>query len=453
MSIVERVSLLAASAAQSAVLSATEPLNPQPGRATASVQPLLSPRVPHQRSQPAAPRDLITPLRQVLARPLQADFWRRHWRLALGVGLVGGAAYAASQPFIAFTTENTMVSASLLRLRAPIGGELVAPSPGQPALTIRNPLADNHRVIDARSERDRLGAELAATSSRLTDLAALAADIGQRAALHRDAVAAHLTLQAREAGMTRNAAEARALRAARDAGRSGELARVGVAATSQLDRADAERVSARAQGDAAATRIQLLQQQAEAATRGVFTENGHIGTGYAEQRLDELSLRRMELHRMADVLRATLAAAERRVNEEEARLALLSTATLTVPEGLALWRTRALPGQRVVADETIAEVVDCRAPFLLAAIPQSQLSGLTQGTPVRLRLAGSGLEWRGRLTGFLPDSTSAESMAALPSRPREPSILAQVALDPPPAETPCPVGLTGRAVFQRASLW
>ncbi len=447
MSMVERVSLMAASAAQSAVQSATE----QTGRA--AVKPLLPARLPRQRPAGATPGGLVEPLRQALARPLQAEFWRKHWRMALGLGLVGGAAYAASQPFMAITTENTVVSASLLRLRAPIGGELMAPSGAQLALTIRNPLADNHRVIDAQAERDRLRAELAATTSRLADLAALAADVGQRAALHREAVAAHLFLQAREAGASRNAAEARALRASRDAGRSSELARAGVAATSQLDRADAERVAARAQGDAAATRIQMLQQQAEAAARGVFTENGHVGTGYAEQRLDELSLRRMELSRMADVLRATLAAAERRVREEEARLALLSTATVTVPEGLALWRTRALPGQRVAADETIAEVVDCRAPFLLAAIPQSQLSGLQQGAPVRLRLAGSRLEWRGRLTGFLPDSTSADSMAALPSRPREPSILAQVALDPPPAETPCPVGLTGRAVFQRTALW
>lgn len=446
MSMVERVSLIAASTAQSAVQSAAEP------RGRDGVTPLVTPRLPGTRPRFTPPADLVQPVREALAKPLQAEFWRRHWRLALGVALVGGAGYAASQPFMAVTTENTVVSASLLRLRAPISGELVAPAATQPALTIRNTLADNHRVIDAQGERDRLRAELAATTSRLTDLEALAADIARRAAAHREAVSAHLSLQAREANMARNAAEARAQRASREAGRSTELARAGVAATSQLDRTDAERAVARAQGDAAATRIQLLQQQAEAAARGVFTENGHIGTGYAEQRLDELALRRMELSRLADVLRATLAAAERRVVEETARLALLSTATVTVPEGLALWRTRALPGQRVAADETIAEVVDCRAPFLLAAIPQSQMSGLQPGTPVRLRLAGSRQEWRGQLTGFLPDSTSADSMAALPSRPREPSILAQVALDAPPAETPCPVGLTGRAVFQR-SVW
>ncbi len=439
---VERLSVMAAAAADSAVSRITP--KPTEARAERRTRNLMR-ALPAELGEAVAP-----PINTAIPAFLKREFWQRHWRTALGVGLLVGASYAASQPFLAVTTENTVVSANLLRLRAPIGGELLA---GPQALRIHNPLADNHRLIDARLEFSRLSAEIQTVQARLGDLAALGAQMRQRADFHSQAAAAHLALQAREATLTRAAADARAVRATRDAVRSTELARAGVAAASQMDRSEAERAVARAEGDAAAARIVLLNHQSEAAARGIFTENGHIGTGYAEQRLDEITMRRMDLQRQEDQLRGALSVAESRVQQEEARHALLSTAAVTVPEGLQIWRTRALPGSRVAADETIAEVVDCRAPFLLAAIPQSQLSGLAVGSAVRLRLAGQRGEWQGRLSAFLPDSTAPDSMAALPTRPREPSILAQVALDAAPAGTPCPVGLTGRAVFERSAGW
>lgn len=389
----------------------------------------------------------------------RAGFWARRWRLMLALALLGTAGVALLQQQLTFSTEHAVISGVTLPLRTPIAGEVATINAragevmvaGLAFARIENARADRGRLVDWRTERDRARDEAAALAGQMAALERLAAEIRARGQDHRDFSAEHLDAQLREIAELREAALARAQRTAQDAARAVELARAGHGTQAGRERAEAEREAARRETAALTTRMALLERQAVAAGQGIFTELGHIGAGYAEQRLDEIALRRAELARLESFQQAALRRAEQRLQEEEAQYAWEREATLVPPASQTVWRLRAQPGQRVAPGEVLAELVDCRNIFLLAAVPQSALPSLPRGTSARLRLAGEQREWPGMVVGRLGEGVvrEADNLAALPSRPVAPSALVKIALEPLPEGTPCPVGRVGRVLFER----
>jgi len=389
--------------------------------------------------------------------PKPQGFWARHWRRLLAVSLAGTAGAALVLHQFTVATEHAVISAYIMPVRTPIGGEvtaLVARAgeeiiPGLTFARVENPSADRGRLLDVMTERDRARDEAGALIGQISALEGIAADIRARGQDHREFSAGHLAAQAREAVEWRAAALARAQRAAQEAGRAIELARAGHGSQAARERAEAEHESARREAAAQGARIAALERQAEAAASGIFTELGHIGASYAEQRLDDIALRRAELVREASRQQSALARAERRLTEEQALHETQRVALLNPMAGLTVWQLKAQPGQRVAADEVLAEVLDCRNVFVLAAVPQTALTSLPVGSAARFRLAGERQERLGVVLGRHGEASGrdAGNLAAQPSRPHGLSALVQISLEPFDAGTLCPVGRTGRVHF------
>jgi len=390
-----------------------------------------------------------------IARP--PGFWARHWRRLLAVALVGTAVAALFQQQMTLATEHAVISAYTMPVRTPIGGEITHLGarageeiiPGPAFARVENPRADRGRLLDVTSERDRARDEVGALIGQISALEGLAADIRARGQDHREFSALHLAAQAREAMEWRAAALARAQRATQEAARASELARAGHGSQAARERAEAELESARREAAAQGARIAALERQAEAAGFGIFTELGHVGASYAEQRLDDIALRRAELTREASRQQFALARAERRLAEEQAMFETQRAALLNPMMGLTVWRLNAQPGQRVAPEEVVAEVVDCRAAFVLAAVPQTALTSLPPGSPARFRLAGERKERLGVVLGRHGDAPGRDgsNFAAQPGRPHGLSALVKIALEPFEPGTLCPVGRTGRVHF------
>ncbi len=101
----------------------------------------------------------------------------------------------------------------------------------------------------------------------------------------------------------------------------------------------------------------------------------------------------------------------------------------------------------------LAELVDCRDIFVLAAIPQEDAPAIAPGQPARLRLAGESEERHGTVLGWLPDGMARDGgrIAVLPTRPLGNSTLLRIAIAQPEAGAPCPIGRTGRLLLDRGT--
>ncbi|WPB84919.1 HlyD family efflux transporter periplasmic adaptor subunit [Sediminicoccus rosea] len=394
--------------------------------------------------------------------PARRGFLARRGRLLLALVLVGAAVAGMLHQQLTLSTAHAVISAHTLPVRSPIGGE-VTDLVGEPGAElphglafarIENMQADRGRVLDAQQDGERARMEVDALIGQIRALEAMAGELRARAALHRDVLAEENQAWLAEAEALRSAALARAERAARDAARAGELARGGHASLAARERAEAELEIARREAEAQGMRMLALQRQAAAARLGAFTQPGQTGAAYADQRLDELTLRRDELMRQLSLQQAALDRAERRLAEERQLHEARRSAVISPPRSLILWRLHTQAGQRVLPEEILAELVDCRSAFLLASVPQSALPHVPPGSTARLRLAGEAVERRGMVVGRQGEAEAREggNLAALPTRTPGQTALLRIALPPFEPEKACPVGRTGRVIFDGRGL-
>ena len=109
-----------------------------------------------------------------------------------------------------------------------------------------------------------------------------------------------------------------------------------------------------------------------------------------------------------------------------------------------IWKLGAADGERLGIGDMAAEIVDCNAPFLLAAIPQNRFSNVEIAGDVQFRLSGERTEHTGTLASVTGhgDLTQGHHYAAMPLD--EPStVIATIAL--PRAENSAPECLIGRS--------
>lgn len=399
---------------------------------------------------PASPPPRATP---------QGGWLARRWRLLAAIALLGTAAVAMFRQHLVVSTEHAVISAYAIPMRTPIGGVLTAITAqagaalegGMPLARVENTLADRRPLLDATAERDRALEEVAALARQIAALDDITGALTARAEELR-AESQHMLAAGLAEGLSLHAAaETRARRLGQEAARALELARNGVTSTALRERAEAEHDAALREAAALAARSAALAAQERAATRGLYLAGSYGGVSYLEQRLDEVALRRSELLRQHAAQQATANRAAARIAAEAERLATEREALLHAPGDWHAWRVLARPGQRVLAEDILAELVDCRDIFVLAAIPQDDAPAIAPGQPARLRLAGETQERRGTVLGWVPDGMAREGgqLAVLPTRPLGNSQLLRVAIAQPDAGMPCPVGRTGRLLLDR----
>lgn len=382
---------------------------------------------------------------------------RRPWKIALALALLGAGLYAVLADQFALTTENAVVSAYTVGLRSPISGQVsgLRAAPGQEVTagtllaTVEDERSDRDRLLDLRSRRDRGRAELAAAEESRDEFRRLGTDLAARAATHREVALAWYASQIAEAERSLAAQQARLVKDRQTLARKQQLVAAGFATAADLDAARADHdVSARTL-EANRQHLLTLHTQREGITRGVFVESGHLGFNYAQQRLDEVAMRLVDLDRAIVTLRSEASAAEARLAAEERRAVQQASAELPAPTGGLVWRVLAQDGERVGAGETVAEVMDCQSAFVLAAVPASRAGQVQLGGIARFRLSGESRERSGRVQAVLAEGSAngERNLAALPVRgTTQGTALVRVALAPS-ADGACPVGRTARLLL------
>ena len=348
-------------------------------------------------------------------------------RVVVAVGLLGAGLWAVLDDHLSLSTDHAVVSAYTTKLRSPIAGTVSgldvqpgsAVAAGARLAAVEDDRADQVRLDDLRGRHDRARAELDAGRAARAELERLGAALELRGARHREVAAAWYAAQSGEAERLLAAAQARELRARRDLERKARLAAGGFATASDLDRARAEQEVAAREAEAQERRIAALRAQAAGLREGVFVDAGHSGAAYAAQRLDEVSLRLVEVGRSVASSDAEARALAAQLREEEWRSDRLRRAELPAPASGMLWRVLAQRGERLAPGDPVVEMVDCSAAFLLAALPQDQVARVRLGGAARVRLGGETLERRGTVQAILGEALAGQdaNLAALPARP------------------------------------
>jgi multidrug resistance efflux pump len=370
---------------------------------------------------------------------------------ACSVLAAGGYAIWSAQRFV--VSDNAVVSAYVIALRAPIEGYVSTGRTqvgaeiqrGDVLATIANPLVDDQHLTDLEDRVQRLAMEEAAVTRQRAALEATQDELMQRAAEYRRAMLARLSGQVVATKMALEAKQAESEQARHDYARKVELARSGTASPADLDRSQSAFEALDRQAQSLAGQLIAIQAQMEAADHGVMTEPGGNDVAYSVQRADEVRLRLAELDRTLDTVRNDAAEANSRLAAERRRISRLRSATMAAPSAGMLWKIGAADGERLGIGDATAELVDCSAAFLVATIPQTAYTDVAPGSEARFRLSGETFERTGKVISVTGDASliGDRNLAAVPADQHRPTVMVRIAV--PPSRNSASECLVGRA--------
>ncbi len=377
----------------------------------------------------------------------------------LGVGI--GALYSR-HGYVA--SNNAVVSAGLVSVRAPIdgivsgriGGVGTKVTRGEAIAVITDPWFDDQRLTDLRATLQRLELQNKNAVEGKADLLALKATLEERVATHTKSNAERLRGLVAEAEKALAALVARQNQAQIDVDRQVPLQASGV-----VSRAEAQRrlsILEAARNDTAAQqgRLASLRAEAEAATAGILSSHGGIDVSYSAQRIDQIAIEIANLTRLIADLHAEVDATAARLADEELRAARMREARLVAPVSGMVWRQGASDGERIAKGDTAVELVDCAQPVLLVAVPQDRFADIEIGATARFRLSGELVERTGKVESIMgqPDDRRDVHYAARPVSEPIATIVAQVSLPPEGKQAvegsgsdACLVGRTARVLL------
>jgi len=356
------------------------------------------------------------------------------------------------------TTDNAVVTAYVVSLRSPIEGQVsglqlrVGDTVDGTATLARvvDERANDMHLVDLQAELARGQAEQSALQAQRRTLLALREKLWARAEQYRAAQTADTTAATHEGAAQLVGSAARLDLTRRNMDRKVTLGRLGDAAVATVDQAVVDEQAALADLAYQQAHLVSLQAREAAASQGLFLDNGSNDVSYSAQRIDDIDLRVAEIERAAAALEAGRAAAEARLAAEQRRFAALAAADLRLPNRGMVWKLGASNNERVAVGETVAQVIDCGASFIVASIPQRDFSAVELGGVARFRLAGEKVDREGRVISVTGDANLAgdRNLAAAPITGSAASGTVRVEVPPSGnSGAECLVGRTARVLL------
>jgi multidrug resistance efflux pump len=318
-------------------------------------------------------------------------------RVALGMGMLGLGAWSLLPGMIHPIDTDAVVNADVVTLRAPVEGQVMAAGGANVGERVAagQVLARVDAVRPETARRDGLAMELAgarrlaeALSEEQRDLDRLDDELAGRGIAYRAAARQRLALARAESEARLAGAEAAAARTAAELTRKQLLAAKDLVAPVAVEAAQADHKEARAA--IAEARAELAQVKAElsAVKDGIFVVGANNDAPYADQRRDEVRIKRAA--RRVDAAQAETRVAElaRQLDTEQAQADKLSRAELIAPAAGVVWQRFAAEGDTVRPGDALIGMVDCDRLFLTAVLPRRHFSQLKSGDRARAKLSG-----------------------------------------------------------------
>lgn len=391
------------------------------------------------------------------ARPIN---WSRLVKLSASVAALLVGAYAVASNSASVTSNNAVVTAYTLTLRTPIDGTLSGDqlvvgrqvSKGNHIAVVDNPLVDQHALADFRIQLEKARATSAAITQELSNLEVLRFELLARSEAFISATVARLEgLLVESQGKLDGALIKRDL-AKTTLGRRQNLNGSGYSSAADLDKAQTDFDVADKDVQSYRGTVASIAAQLEAARKGIVADNNSSDAPYSQQRADEIAIRSGELRRQQLALKAEIAQTEINVERENERVAKLRETSIVAPASGMVWKLNTSSGERIATGESVAQIVDCGAAFILASIPQDRVPEIEIGSQVEYRLSGDTDRHAGRVVSVTGNESDREAnLAAMPFVTRgQPAAIVRIAVDT--SGGTCLIGRTARVVMPTTSL-
>ena len=392
------------------------------------------------------------------AVPVSRLRWGRIVKIGSAGGLVAAAAGALLIQQSQVTTDNAVVSAYVRSIRSPIQGQVSGlhlrvgdgvTGTSLLAHVVNDRINDEH-LVDLRGELARTKADRAALEDQHNALTALRATLVARADVYNNAQTAYAGAVSNEAAAQLAAGSFHLELARRGMARKVSLGHFGDAPAADVDRATFDAKAAEADVAAQAAHLAYLRTRESAVARGVYLDAGANDVPYSLQRIDEIDLRLADIDRARTERAAAETTLEMRLKAEERRFQRMSEADLDLSADGMVWKLGASNGERIEAGDTLAQVIDCGASFIVASIPQRQFSAVQVGSTAHFRLSGETIDRTGQVLSVTGDSSVSidRNLAATPVA--DPAATAIVRIEVPPSSNDgaaCLVGRTARVLL------
>ncbi len=409
-----------------------------------------------------------TPASGTMSDPEQAPgaSARTRWMPRLTKSIVGLALLAVvgwmpAKRLAQVSSVEAVVNARLVTMRAPINGvvgwnlsRLQPGSPvsaGSPVVEIANPRADRHRFEDATARLSDAREERAALAAKLKELKKLRAKLAVQLEEFRQNRMLQVSARIDEANARIAAAAAISANAKDARERQRELAQSGISSTAAMNAAHRDAMVAEAAGDGARAERNALVVEFEALRDGGYLGDSYNDQPRSAQRLDEIG-EAIELI-TADIVRhqARIVRFQGVVSREREALAVAENAPLASPVEGRVWEIRTAPGEQVVAGQPLISLLDCSRTLVTAVVSEAVYNSLFVGMPAKFSFREGGESSSGRIVQLSGVSEASSNFAIMPSALTKESYRVAVSVDGGAKQGDCPVGRTGRVVFNTSA--
>ncbi len=326
----------------------------------------------------------------------KAVFFSKKLRMLIVGAFVVIAFFTIGIRILTSASIKGVVNAPILLIQSPIDGVVISDNltagqtveAGTELFVIKNDRLDTTNVDRVRSELEQSKALLAGLAARIRGYEELRDSLNARLQSHLDSNKTYLGLKAAEAESKLSKAKDALEQARRDFARQQGLAGKGVDSKQAYDDALTRHQQAASEVSASEAAFHRAKAELDANEKGVLLD-GYSGAPYAQQRLDEVSLRLAEAEADRDREEQRSAALRRQLANEEATVKKLSDSRVLAPSLSLVQSVRVAQSSDVVKGTVLCELVDCAKSYVEATIPESRFDKVRIGQAAKVYLYGN----------------------------------------------------------------
>lgn len=348
--------------------------------------------------------------------PPRGPLLRRRIRVGLGLGLLGVSGWLLLSWLLSpsvwnITSSQAVVNARIMALHSPIEGAIATPPPavgkaveaGSVLVEINNPLVDNSRREELKTEATSLDERVAALKKQHEVLETLKNKLADSARRYQEAAVRRLEKQVAEAKSTAAAADAflRQRRYKKD-----QLSKLyeGQGA-SQVEMVTARLAAEAAQNkaDQANLTVRRLTDELESVRQGNYIGpgDGRNDVPYSMQRMHEIDIRQQDIQAKIQEFAARAAQVQKQLRIEGERLERQACCRLKAPIDGIVWRRPLTSGGTVTRQMPVLELLDAADIFVDALVSEKYFGDIHPGDKVTIKLIGSHAEVAGTVRDVL----------------------------------------------------
>ena len=407
-----------------------------------------------------ATADAVTPqsITKTDVRPVPRQWTSRFLKALLGLALVAIAGWMPAQRLFEISSVEAVVNARLVTVRAPINGIVQLDSRslgvgesievGAPLVTVTNPRVDTSSANVAREQLSDAEEERQALSAKLDNTKTIRDALRSQLAVFRDNRIRQIEAELAEGDARIASAAAEQHRADAIRARHEMLARKGTMAAAAMDDADRDALVAKAKVDEAEASRAVLAVELAALKSGAYLGDDYNDQPRSAQRIDELdqSIAAIE----ADMARLSqqIGRKQSALREEEHRQALASEAPLASPVGGQIWEVLTASGEQVAAGQELFSLLNCSDAIVTATVSEAVYNSLSVGMRANFTYREGGAAMAGKVVQLSGVASASSNFAITPSALTKEAYRVAVSVDGLQGGGSCPVGRTGRVVFQ-----